>query len=467
MDLLASSAPEASAYWLSGWPRLVAEWHPHRNGDLRPERVTFGSGRKVWWKCGAGPDHEWRASPNNRTTGGTGCPFCAGRRVSVTNSLEAVFPELAAQWHPTKNGALTPSGVFAGSTRPAWWRCATAPDHEWQVAPHARIDGAGACPFCLGKRVSRTNSLARLLPRLAAEWHPTNNGTLSPDDVVAGSARVVHWQCARMATHEWRAAISNRARGSGCPFCAGRVPSATHCLASAHAEIAAEWHPTKNGDLLPTSTAPSTARVVWWRCERGHDWAARVNARTRRGTGCPACACDDRVSLVAGTRRRRIDKPKPHAPAPSSAPSEPRLARLQPVDADAIRGEHRRLEQALRLLCGDDGWAEAEANACIMQVAALLRAMQARFVPVAERAFGAFAAAMHARLRCASDAAARAAVPIASRSRRGARLAQLAEAFGEYARAADRVAISLEGVVGVASLGELALEVLEDAGRAA
>jgi hypothetical protein len=65
----------ASAYGVSGWPELVAEWHPKRNAGLEPSEVSYGSGRKVWWKCPRGPDHEWRASPNNRTAGRTGCPF--------------------------------------------------------------------------------------------------------------------------------------------------------------------------------------------------------------------------------------------------------------------------------------------------------------------------------------------------------------------------------------------------------
>ncbi len=42
-------------------PELVAQWHPTKNGQLTPCDVTAGSGRKVWWKCPKGDDHEWPA----------------------------------------------------------------------------------------------------------------------------------------------------------------------------------------------------------------------------------------------------------------------------------------------------------------------------------------------------------------------------------------------------------------------
>lgn len=284
-----------SAYWVSGWPKLVAEWHPTKNGGLRPEDLTFGSGKKVWWKCALGEDHEWVASPNNRSTGGSGCPFCAGRVVSITNNLERLHPDLARQWHPSRNGSLTPSGITAGATHKVWWKCPVAADHEWRVSPHARIRCEGECPFCLGRRVSFTNCLAATQPQLAAEWHPRKNPGLTSYDVVGASGRAIWWRCTFDASHEWRAQISNRANGgSGCPFCAGRRASREHCLARDRPDIAREWHPTRNHPLTPSTITPRTPRRVWWLCACGHEWFARVGDRVRRGVSCPVCAARQR-----------------------------------------------------------------------------------------------------------------------------------------------------------------------------
>jgi hypothetical protein len=282
-----------SAYWISGWPALVAQWHPTKNGTLVPDDVSYGSGRRVWWKCPEGADHEWRASPNNRSAGRTGCPFCAGRRASVTNNLARLRPDLARQWHPTKNGALTPEQVPAGSAKGVWWRCLVNPEHEWRASPHARRALEGTCPFCLARRVSSTNALATLAPEVAAEWHPTKNGALTPRDVVAGSGRVVWWRCRRHPQHEWRAALANRAvRGTRCPFCTGSRASPQHSLATAYPDVAREWHPARNGALTPESVTPRASRLAWWRCPRGHDWRARVVDRTRLHGAralCPEC----------------------------------------------------------------------------------------------------------------------------------------------------------------------------------
>ena len=58
-------------------PKLAEQWHQPLNGELKPEDVTLGSNKKVWWKCNDG--HVWQAFIYARTKpNGTGCPVCAG-----------------------------------------------------------------------------------------------------------------------------------------------------------------------------------------------------------------------------------------------------------------------------------------------------------------------------------------------------------------------------------------------------
>jgi putative zinc ribbon protein len=144
--------------------------------------VVAGSSKEVWWKCPKGADHEWETEVSHRTTkdNPTGCPYCAGKKLSVTNILATVRPEIIGEWHPTKNGDLTPQTVVAGSATKVWWRCPKGPDHEWQATLVSRTKGASGCPFCSGLKVSVTNCLASLFPDVAAEWHPVKNGDLTP-----------------------------------------------------------------------------------------------------------------------------------------------------------------------------------------------------------------------------------------------------------------------------------------------
>jgi len=196
-------------------PLLAAEWHPTKNGDLKPCDVTCGSGRKVWWRCKYG--HEWESTVDNRTNGGNKCPYCSNKKLlSGFNDLATRNPELAAQWHPTKNGNLKASDVFPGASRKVWWRCSKG--HEWKADISMRNRYHTKCPYCMNRKVLQGfNDLATTHPELAAQWHPTKNGDLRATDVVAMSNRKVWWKCKE--GHEWQAIIFNRTSGNGCPEC--------------------------------------------------------------------------------------------------------------------------------------------------------------------------------------------------------------------------------------------------------
>jgi hypothetical protein len=91
-----------SKQWLSGYPALVAQRHP-ANAPLLADEIRYASNVRLWWKCSEGLDHEWQQKVCART-GGSGCPFCAHQKLSITNCLATVYPAIAEQWHPTRNG---------------------------------------------------------------------------------------------------------------------------------------------------------------------------------------------------------------------------------------------------------------------------------------------------------------------------------------------------------------------------
>jgi hypothetical protein len=196
-------------------PEVAAQWHPTKNGDLTTADVTSKSGAKRWWE----------ASPDSRVGQGTGCPCCSGHQVSVTNSLASLAPTVAAQWHPTKNGDLTPADVTSKSGTKCWWLCDLGPDRKWEASPDHRVGLGTGCPCCDGHKVSVTNSLASLAPEVAAQWHPTGNGDLTPADITSQSNTKRWWLCVADPAHEWEASPNRRVGGSqtGCPQCRGRV----------------------------------------------------------------------------------------------------------------------------------------------------------------------------------------------------------------------------------------------------
>ena len=148
-------------------PELANQWDPTKNGALSPEQVSPGSNKMVWWKCPKGDDHEWEATIKSRNHG-SGCAICSGYKVVNSNCLLTINPELANQWHPTKNGVLTSSEVSSNSSKKVWWKCPEGDDHEWEAVVYSRTAGKG-CPICAGKKIVFSNNVKTLYPQLANE----------------------------------------------------------------------------------------------------------------------------------------------------------------------------------------------------------------------------------------------------------------------------------------------------------
>lgn len=272
------------------FPEIAAEWNYEKNGGLTPQSFTCGSGSKVWWTCQEG--HSWPATIASRTRVKTGCPYCAGQKILVGfNDLATTRPDIAEQWHPTKNGNETPQMYTAGSNKKAWWVCECG--YEWEATIASRTAGHG-CTKCGRKRAIEAKrrpkpgkSFKDVYPELVKEWHPTKN-VLGPECYAYKSNQDVWWICSK--GHEWEAKVNNRAKGDNCPYCAGqKVLEGYNDLATVDPSLAEQWS-DKNGDLKPTMVTASSNKEVWWTCEYGHDWEATVATRHRLKSGCPYCA---------------------------------------------------------------------------------------------------------------------------------------------------------------------------------
>ena len=203
------------------YPKIAKEWHPTKNGKVSAKSTPAMSGHSFWWLCSV-CGHEWQDTPNHRCGRNSGCPVCAGKVIIPgKNDLATIYPNLAEEWHPTKNGDLKPTQVAIKSNKTVWWKC-KAHGHEWpiEVCARTRKDRATNCPICGNKQVlTGFNDLATTHPHLANEWHETKNGDLRPTDIVAGSHKKVWWKC-KDCGHEWDAVIYSRKKGNGCPKCA-------------------------------------------------------------------------------------------------------------------------------------------------------------------------------------------------------------------------------------------------------
>jgi Zn ribbon nucleic-acid-binding protein len=128
---------------LESYPNLVKEFDYKKNSPLKPKDLSFGSNKKVWWKCSKG--HKWEINISNRTNGAN-CPYCSNQKVSKENNLKFLSPNIAKEWHSTKNNNLKPEDFVKGSNKKVWWKCIKG--HEWKTQISSRTNSGTNCPKC-------------------------------------------------------------------------------------------------------------------------------------------------------------------------------------------------------------------------------------------------------------------------------------------------------------------------------
>ena len=259
--------------------RSLAETHPEiaKEADgWDPEAVTFGSDKKLSWKCKQG--HSYITSAYKRCVRNQGCPYCSNKKVLAGfNDLFTTDPSLADEafgWDPKE--------ITAGSAKVMQWKCKE--DHKWFAPVSRRKPRKGrarqtGCPYCSNRAlIFGSNDLVSTHPEIAKEadgWDPRS--------VVAGSGSRRSWICSQ--GHRWTATVNHRKQGTGCPICSGqKIEVGFNDLVTTHPEIAKEadgWDPTTRG--------AGSGFLASWRCAEGHQYKSRIIHR-RNGVGCPYCS---------------------------------------------------------------------------------------------------------------------------------------------------------------------------------
>lgn len=282
--------------------KLLIEWHPVKNKGLLLENLTPKSYEYVWWKCSKG--HEWGMTVRSRFINNQDCPECERlRRIQEKKSKKAekeqqslaeADPELALQWHPTKNSEYNIENVKVSDKQSFWWRCQKG--HEWKDSVKNRHNNSErVCIYCSDKVLHNGNSLAERNPKLAKEWflfeNEKNLDNITPYDVIYNSKYQATWVCTK--GHLWKESVNKRVENkSECPICERLKTS----LAVLDPELAKEWDVTKN--KLITNHTPFDIQVtsnesVWWICSKcNYEYKFRIRDRYKGNGKCKNCYPD-------------------------------------------------------------------------------------------------------------------------------------------------------------------------------
>jgi len=199
---------------VSDVPALLIAWD---DDDTDPgEVMVAGGGNNLHrFMCNAG--HHPRMNPYSFLT--DGCSICRGlatRKQNGRQTLASALPEIAAQWHPTRNGTkVTPETISPNSTKSLIWRAACC-GHEWEDTVRNRDKyQRWLCPRC--KTI--LHSFGWQDPGLAAEWsteNPTTPWHLRP---FAQTFFLPKWICSVNSEHQWESPLTTRSSGAECREC--------------------------------------------------------------------------------------------------------------------------------------------------------------------------------------------------------------------------------------------------------
>ena len=141
------------------YPDVAKQWDYERNGSVTPSDIFPQTNDDYNWIDEFG--HRWSTTPNARIRG-TGCPYCSGNKVlEGFNDLATTHPEIAKEWHPTKNGDLKPTQVSKGRRDPVWFLCPNC-GNDYQSIIANKIKGFGKCPKCSSKIKSRAQLIEQV-----------------------------------------------------------------------------------------------------------------------------------------------------------------------------------------------------------------------------------------------------------------------------------------------------------------
>jgi len=169
-------------------------------------------------------------------------------------NLSLINPNLAKEWHPSRNRDLNPRTVTPGSGKKVWWICSSG--HEWEATVYSRNRGSG-CPLCSkSTAINDTDSLISN-KELVKEWHLTRNSGLNIRNLPSNFNKKVWWLCKE--GHEWKATVQNRMKGSDCPICYKGTRHKKALRTNRFAHPSGRSAATQNADLAKATFTQSSA----------------------------------------------------------------------------------------------------------------------------------------------------------------------------------------------------------------
>jgi hypothetical protein len=215
------------------------DWHPTKNGVVKPRDVFKSSDEKYWFKCSdekCGHDFDERLSHITNET--CWCPYCSNHKlcndINCRSCKEKSFVsnEKSKHWHPTKNGNVKPRDVFKSSNKIFWFKCSDEKcGHDFDIILASITCANHWCSYCAHQNLCNDidckpcNEKSFASHEKSEHWHPTKNGDVKPCDVFKSSGKKYWFKCYDVnCGHDFNASLNSiDNRNSWCPHCKNKT----------------------------------------------------------------------------------------------------------------------------------------------------------------------------------------------------------------------------------------------------
>ena len=146
--------------------------------------------------------------------------------------------------------------------------------------------------------VMNLSNLLKDNKELMKEYYFKKNKDVDLDNLKPFSSKKIWWKCKN--GHEWKAVVSSRSKGHGCPYCNNlKALAGYNDLATTSPELLKIWNYKENNKrgLFPKDFTKVSGKKVWWVCPKcSFEWEATI-AHIAYGRRCPHCNTGKQTSF--------------------------------------------------------------------------------------------------------------------------------------------------------------------------
>ena len=275
---------------LTTHPQLAKEWHPTLNGDLTPENVSAGHGKKVWWQCSLGHSYDATVAHRTASKNPTGCPVCySGRQTSFAEQIifyyvKKLFPDAINRFKADFLGQME-LDIFIPSIK-------YGIEYDGKVW-HKRdkiVREEKKYQLCKeqGIKLIRFREESTPLGSMTADYIWARND-LYTIGILELTLREVLRRLTFLKVGRFQYLVDVIVERDRYEILQFHNSIRKNSLLDDYPQIASEWHPEKNGNLYSNMFTKGSDHKVWWRCACcGLDYESTIAHRTA-GTACPKC----------------------------------------------------------------------------------------------------------------------------------------------------------------------------------